>query len=128
MRLRRLDRPGSTFQRQPGFRNMSLVFTLAMRNLFQDRLRFIASLMGIVFSVVLVMVQTGLYFGFSGMITTMIDHTSTDLWIVSRGANYFEDPLLLNPGMRDRLLKIEGVSKVGPGVVGFSAWRLPDGV
>jgi hypothetical protein len=50
---------------------MSLVFTLAMRNLFQDRLRFIASLMGIVFSVVLVMVQTGLYFGFSGMITTM---------------------------------------------------------
>jgi putative ABC transport system permease protein len=37
---------------------MSLVFTLALRNLFQDRLRFIASLMGIVFSVVLVMVYT----------------------------------------------------------------------
>ena len=45
---------------------MSLVFTLALRNLFQDRLRFIASLMGIVFSVVLVLVQMGLYFGFSG--------------------------------------------------------------
>ena len=70
---------------------MSLVFTLALRNLFQDRLRFIASLMGIVFSVVLVMVQAGLYFGFSGMITTVIDHTSTDLWIVSSGAKYFED-------------------------------------
>ena len=106
---------------------MSLVFTLALRNLFQDRLRFIASLMGIVFSVVLVMVQMGLYFGFSGMVTTMIDHTSTDLWIVSSGANYFEDLSLLNTGMRDRLLKIEGVSKVVPGVVGFSAWRLPDG-
>ena len=39
---------------------MSLVFTLALRNLFQDRLRFIASLMGIVFSVVLVLVQMGL--------------------------------------------------------------------
>jgi len=39
---------------------MSLVFTLASRNLFQDRLRFTASLMGIVFSVVLVMVQMGL--------------------------------------------------------------------
>jgi putative ABC transport system permease protein len=106
---------------------MSLVFTLALRNLFQDRLRFIASLTGIVFSVVLVMVQTGLYFGFSSMITTMIDHTSTDLWIISSGANYFEDLSLLNTGMRDRLLNIEGVSKVVPGVVGFSGWRLPDG-
>ena len=81
---------------------MSLVLTLALRNLFQDRLRFVASLMGIVFSVVLVMVQAGLYFGFSGMITTVIDHTSTDLWIVSSGAKYFEDLSLLNAGMRDR--------------------------
>jgi putative ABC transport system permease protein len=38
---------------------MSLVYTLASRNLFQDRLRFIASLTGIVFSVVLVMVELG---------------------------------------------------------------------
>jgi putative ABC transport system permease protein len=106
---------------------MSLVFTLALRNLFQDRLRFIASLMGIVFSVVLVMVQAGLYFGFSGMITTVIDHTSTDLWIVSSGAKYFEDLSLLNTGMRDDLLAVENVSEVVPGVVGFSAWSLPDG-
>ena len=101
---------------------MSLVFTLASRNLFQDRLRFVASLMGIVFSVVLVMVQMGLYLGFSGMITTMIDHASTDLWIVSSGTKYFEDLSLLPTGMRDRLLAIEGVSDAVPGVVGFSAW------
>ena len=99
---------------------MSLVFTLALRNLFQNRLRFIASLMGIVFSVVLAMVQAGPYFGFSGMITTVIDHTSTDLWIVSSGAKYSEDLSLLNAGMRDRLLAVEGVSEVVPGVVGFS--------
>ena len=34
------------------------------------------------------------------MITTMIDHTSTDLWIVSTGAKYFEDLSLLNTRMR----------------------------
>ena len=101
---------------------MSLVSTLASRNLFQDRLRFIASLLGIAFSVVLVMVQMGLYLGFSGMITTMIDHTSTDLWIVSSGTKYFEDLSLLPTAMKDRLLVIEGVSEVVPGVVGFSAW------
>ena len=80
---------------------MSLVFTLASRNLFQDRLRFVASLIGIVLSVVLVMVQMGLYFGFGRMVTTMIDHASTDLWIVSSGAKCFEDLSLLNTGMRD---------------------------
>lgn len=106
---------------------MSLVLTLAMRNLFQDRLRFVASLMGIVFSVVLVMVQMGLYFGFSAMITTVIDHTTTDLWVVSNGTKYFEDLSLLNAGMKDRLLKVEGVSEVAAGVAGFSAWRRPDG-
>ena len=106
---------------------MSLAFTLASRNLFQDRLRFIASLIGIVFSVVLVMVQMGLYFGFGRMVTTMIDHASTDLWIVSNGAKYFEDLSLLNTGMRDHLLAIDGVAEVVPVVVGFSAWMLPDG-
>jgi putative ABC transport system permease protein len=106
---------------------MSLVFTLASRNLFQDRLRFIASLIGIVFSVVLVMVQMGLYFGFSRMITTMIDHVSTDLWIVSTGAKSFEDLSLLSTGMQKRLLAIDGVAEVVPGVIGFSAWSLPDG-
>jgi putative ABC transport system permease protein len=107
---------------------MSLVITLALRNLLQDRLRFIASLMGIVVSVVLVMVQMGLYFGFSGMISTIIDHTSTDLWIVSSGAKYFEDLSVLGTGMRDRILAIDGVSEVAPGIVGFSAWSLPGGV
>jgi len=57
---------------------MSLVLTLAARNLFQDRLRFIATLIGIVFSVVLVMVQMGLYLGFGRMVTTMIDHAATN--------------------------------------------------
>ena len=50
---------------------MSLVWTLASRNLFQDRLRFAATLIGIVFSVVLVMVQMGLYFGFGRVVTTI---------------------------------------------------------
>jgi putative ABC transport system permease protein len=57
---------------------MSLVLTIASRNLFPDRLRFVASLIGIVLSVVLVMVQLGLYFGFGRLVTTMTDRASTD--------------------------------------------------
>jgi putative ABC transport system permease protein len=106
---------------------MSLVLTLASRNLFQDRLRFVASLTGIVLSVVLVMVQLGIYFGFSRMLTTVIDHTSTDLWVVSSGAKYFEDLSLLNSGIRDSLMAVDGVAEATPVVAGFSAWGRPDG-
>lgn len=106
---------------------MSLVLTLASRNLFQDRLRFVAALVGIVFSVVLIMAQIGLYVGFSRMVTTMIDHASTDLWIVSKGTRYFEDLSLVDTKAGDRLRRIDGVAGVVPTVLGFSAWQLPDG-
>ena len=53
---------------------MPLKFRLAYRNLFHDRLRFIATIIGIIFSIVLVTVQMGLYVGFRRMVTTMIDH------------------------------------------------------
>lgn len=105
---------------------MSLVLTLASRNLLQDRLRFVASLTGIVFSVVLVMVQMGLYFGFNTMVTTMIDHASTDLWVISSGTKYFEDLSLINTRVGDRLRATDGVAEVVPIVAGFSAWSLPD--
>jgi putative ABC transport system permease protein len=106
---------------------MSLVYTLASRNLFQDRLRFVASLTGIVFSVVLVMVQLGLYFGFNRMLTMIIDHASTDLWVVSAETKYFEDLSLLDNKMRERLLAIDGVAEAAPVLAGFSVWMLPEG-
>ncbi len=106
---------------------MPLIYTLASRNLFQDRLRFLASLTGIVFSVVLVMVQLGLYFGFSRMLTMIIDHASTDLWVVSAETRYFEDLSLLDTKMREQLLGVDGVAEVVPVMAGFSVWMLPDG-
>jgi putative ABC transport system permease protein len=106
---------------------MSLVLTLASRNLFHDRLRFIATLIGIVFSVVLVMVQMGLYLGFGRMVTTMIDHAKADLWVVSKGATSFEDMTLIDIRDRDRLPGVNGVGQVIPVVIGFADWRLTSG-
>ncbi len=105
---------------------MSLGLTLASRNLFQDRLRFIATLIGIVFSVVLVMVQLGLYFGFGRMVTTMIDHAPADLWVVSHGAKSFEDLSQVDDRYRSRLKGIEWVADAVPVVIGFAVWRTKD--
>ena len=106
---------------------MSLVMTLAWRNLFHDRLRFIATLIGIVFSVVLVMVQMGLFLGFGHMVTTMIDHGNADLWVVPKGAKCFEDPTLLDVKLRDKIAAVDGVASVTPLVIGFSDWRIESG-
>jgi putative ABC transport system permease protein len=106
---------------------MPLVFTLAFRNLFHDRLRLIATVIGIVFSIVLVTVQMGLYLGFGRMVTTMIDHASADLWVMPRGTKCFEDPSLLNARERYRALAINGVAEAIPVVIGFADWRIPDG-
>jgi putative ABC transport system permease protein len=106
---------------------MPLVFTLAFRNLFHDRLRFIATVIGIVFSIVLVTVQMGLYLGFGRMVTTMIDHASADLWVMPRGTKCFEDPSLLNARERYRALAIDGVAEAIPVVIGFADWRMPGG-
>jgi putative ABC transport system permease protein len=106
---------------------MALNFTLAARNLFHDRLRFVATAIGIVFSVVLVMVQMGLYLGFGQMVTTMIDHADTDLWIMRRGTKCFEDPSLLQADKQADYLKVAGVASADPLMIGFSDWRLPSG-
>jgi putative ABC transport system permease protein len=106
---------------------MPLVFTLAFRNLFHDRLRFTATVIGIVFSIVLVTVQMGLYLGFGQMVTTMIDHASTDLWIMPNGTKCFEDPSLLDTRQRSRALAIPGTAEAIPVVIGFADWRTPSG-
>ena len=106
---------------------MPLVFILAFRNLFHDRLRFVATVIGIVFSIVLVTIQMGLYLGFGRMVTTMIDHASADLWIMPHGTKCFEDPSLLNTRERYRALAIDGVVDAIPVVIGFADWRIAGG-
>src|SRR6187549_2995628 len=106
---------------------MPLVFTLAFRNLFHDRLRFFATVIGIVFSIVLVTVQMGLYLGFGQMVTTMIDHASADLWAMQKGTKCFEDPSLLDTRQRSRALSVTGTAAAIMVRIGSSDWRTPDG-
>ena len=106
---------------------MSLAPKLAFRNLIHDRLRLIATVIGIVFSIVLVTIQMGLYVSFERMVTVMIDHADADLWIVPRGTKCFEDPSLLDERERFRALSVNGVASAAPLVIGFAQWRTPSG-
>ncbi len=105
-----------------------MILTLAFRNLFHDRVRLAVTLVGILFSIVLVAIQLGLYLGSSRMITANIDRANGDLWITAFGAKSFEDGgLLLRSGERHQALATPGVAEVIPLVVNFAEWRKPSG-
>jgi putative ABC transport system permease protein len=105
-----------------------MILTLAFRNLFHDRIRLAVTLVGILFSIVLVSVQLGLYLGASNIITANIDHAKADLWITVFGAKSFEDGgMLLTPRERHQALATPGVKAVIPLVVRFAEWRKPAG-
>jgi putative ABC transport system permease protein len=104
-----------------------LIFRLAARNLLHDRLRFAATITGIVFSMVLVTVQMGLFVSFRTMVTTMIDHAPADLWIMPLGTKCFEDPALLDERERFRALSVPGVAEAVPVLVSFAQWHIPSG-
>ena len=105
-----------------------MIFTLAFRNLFHDRIRLAVTLVGILFSIVLVAVQLGLYFGASRMITANIDRANGDLWITAFGAKSYEDGgMLLTQRERHQALATPGVERVIPLVVAFAEWRKPGG-
>jgi putative ABC transport system permease protein len=105
---------------------MPLVLTLASRNLFHDRVRFVATLIGIIFSVTLVTGQLGLFLGFERMVTAMIDQAHADLWIAPVDTKSFEATALLDGHERFQALPIEGVREVIPAIIGFAYWRKPN--
>lgn len=105
-----------------------MVLTLAFRNLLHDKIRFAVTLVGILFSIVLVAIQLGMYLGSSRMITAMIEHAEGDLWVTAYGARSFEEGgLHLGPRERHQALATPGVQAVIPLVVAFAEWRKPGG-
>jgi len=110
-----------------GVRAMSLILRLSWRNLSHDPLRFAATIVGIVFSMILVTVQMGLFLSFDRMVTAIIDHAPADLWIVPSDTKCFEDASTVTDHERFRALSVAGVTEAVPVVTGFSQWRLPGG-
>lgn len=106
---------------------MPMIPKLAYRNLFHDRLSLIVTLVGIVFSVVLVAVQFGIYLGSENRIAAMLDQARGDLWVVALGTKSFDDPSLLSGRERHAVLSTPGVGSVEELAVGFVNWRKPKG-
>ncbi len=100
---------------------------LARRNLFHDRIRLAVTLTGIVFAIVLIVVQLGLFIGFSTTTSNLIDHSGADIWVGSRGVPYLEQGTALNERKLYTILAIPGVAAAEKYIARFAPVKTPDG-
>ncbi len=63
---------------------------LAFKILLQERGRLIITLVGIVFSTVLTLVEVGIYLGMMGNATSVVRNTDADIWVVSKNVPNFD--------------------------------------
>ena len=126
-----LDKPATTVRPRAATKSrkkrVPMVVKLAYRNLFHDRLSFFVTIVGIVFSVVLVAIQTGIYLGSEKKIAAIIDQAPADLWVVPLGTKSFDDPSVLSGRERHMILSTPGVARAEDIVVSFGRWRKPEG-
>src|SRR5262249_29383922 len=97
---------------------------LAYRTLFHDGLSLLVTLVGIVFSVVLIAVQCSIYVGSEFRIVAVLDHIKADLWVVPVGTKSFDLPTLMLPGREKyAALSTPGVQSAEDIIVSFVNWR-----
>jgi putative ABC transport system permease protein len=100
---------------------------LARRNLFHDKVRFAVTLTGIVFALVLIIIQFGLFLGFTTTTSNNIDHSNADLWIVFRGVAYFDTGRNFSERKFYQVLSTPGVGRAEKYMQSFGRWKRPDG-
>jgi multidrug efflux pump subunit AcrA (membrane-fusion protein) len=61
------------------------VVSIAPKNLFHDKVRFVVAQAGITLAVVLITIQVGVYLAFLANTSVLIDHTEADIWVTAHG-------------------------------------------
>ena len=100
---------------------------LAQRNLFHDKVRLTVTLTGIVFSVVLIVVQLGLFIGFTTATSNLIDHSNADLWITSKNVPYVEQGVAFSERKLNQVRAVEGVADAQKIIARWTQWKRHDG-
>ena len=100
---------------------------LARRNLFHDKVRFAVTLTGIVFALVLIIIQFGLFLGFTTTTSNNIDHSNADLWVVFHGVGYFDMGRNFSERKFYQVLSTPGVERAEKYMQAFARWKRPDG-
>jgi putative ABC transport system permease protein len=101
--------------------------SLARKNLFHDRLRFVITVAGVAFAVTLVLVQVGLFMGLLDKATVTIRNASADLWVTSRNTPNVDFAHTFPETAALRARSVPGVERAENLIVAFMNIQLPSG-
>ena len=100
---------------------------LARRNLMHDKVRLTVTLTGIVFAVVLIVVELGLFLGFATTTTGLVDHSGAELWVTSKNVRYVEMGVPFSERKLYQVKTVAGVEKAEKFINRWVQWQRPDG-
>jgi putative ABC transport system permease protein len=100
---------------------------LAQRNLFHDKIRLAVTLTGIVFAVVLIVVELGLFIGFTVTTSSLIDNSKVDLWVTNKHVPYIELGAPFSERKLYQVKAIPGVQDAEKFINRWTQWQRPDG-
>ncbi len=100
---------------------------LAQRNLFHDKVRLVVTLTGIVFAVVLIVVELGLFLGFTKTTSSLIDNSGADLWVMSKNVPYVEMGVPFSERKLYQVKAVPGVQEAEKYIDRFVQWKRNDG-
>jgi len=103
------------------------MLAIAWKNLIHDRVRLVVTLVGIVFALVLILVQVGLFLGFLDTSSNIVGHSNADLWITAPSIPHVNGGAVLSENHRYLALGAPGVERVERYSVFFVNWKLPTG-
>ena len=101
--------------------------SLGCRNLFHDKVRLVVTITGIVFAIILIAVQLGLFIGFARTTSGVIDHSGADFWIASKGVPFLEMGVPFSERKAYEALAQPGVASVDKIAIRLINWKRPDG-
>ncbi|TMQ10411.1 MAG: FtsX-like permease family protein [Deltaproteobacteria bacterium] len=103
------------------------MWNLARKLLLHDRLRFAVAIAGVSVSVMLVLVQVGLYFGFMNTASSLIDASHADIWVSRKSNESFEFASPFDERAFYKVASVPGVAQAERVVMNFAQFKLADG-
>ena len=100
---------------------------IARKNLFHDRTRFLITVVGVTFSVVLIFSQFGIYLGFMENASIIIDNTQADIWITSKNSANFDFPVPFSELKFNKVKATPGIAAADKLILGWANMRKRDG-
>ncbi len=103
------------------------MWSIALETLVADRAKVLTALVGVLFNFVLLTVQGGLFLGFIGRASLLVDHSRADIIVGHKGMKNVDFPRDIPRRWIQRVRAVPGVRRAEPYLIGWADVTLPSG-